>query len=241
MDKKYKIVFALLTLTTLAGLINLSANAKAQHTTYDLAINKNDEYVWKITELNLNKFKYTFGSEPNFKIGDQIRIIIRDITEVEGISWSVTIEFWDYGTDWNKGGNIEVLEIYKLPAQYQDYIFIPVPVEDYLSAAIPNLPTEYYALGATIGKRAKSDLGISYIVEKTFSRKGTILSEAYYDENKNVIVKLESTTMFIPLGYSFIGFLIISVIATIIAILLRSKIRIIDKKVNAKLKFVNLI
>lgn len=233
-------MLALLTLTTLAGLINLSAGVRAQQSTYNLAINKNDEYIWKITELNLNKFKYTFGSEPNFKVGDQIRIIIRDITEIEELRWSVTIEFWDYGTDWNKGGSIEVLSIYKSPAHYQDYIFIPVPVEDYLSTAINNLPSEYYVLGATIGKRAKSDLGINYIVEKTFSRKGTILSETYYDENKNVIVKLESTTMFIPLGYSFIGFLIIGVIATTIGILLRSKIKIINNnKVNTRLKFVN--
>ena len=132
------------------------------------------------------------------------------------------------------------MHIYKSTTIYQDYIFIPVPVEDYLSTVINNLPSEYYVLGATIGKRAKSDLGINYIVEKTFSQKGTILSETYYDENKNVIVKLESTMMFIPLGYSFIGFLIIGVIATTIGFLFRNKIKIINNnKVNTRLKFVN--
>jgi len=92
--------------------IFLSVNVNAQE--YTLQLNTNDEFVWEVKELNQDKFEYTFNAEPNFDIGDQIKLVIREVTDIEGIRWSIVVAFWDFGTDWNVDGEIQYLSIYRL-------------------------------------------------------------------------------------------------------------------------------
>ena len=186
----------------------------------------NDEFVWEIKELNKDKFEYTFNTEPNFEIGDQVKMVIREVTNIEGIRWSIVVEFWDYGTDWIINGEIQYLSIYRLPQAYDDYLFVPTPVDDYLEIAVDSLSPDYYLEPPlTIGRQARSDLGKNYRVEKTFDINGILFSETYFDEGGSVIVKLEGTFFLVPLGFSFIGFMAIAIISIIAIFLKKNKIR----------------
>ena len=186
----------------------------------------NDEFVWEVTELNKDKFEATFNAEPNFDIGDQKKIVIREVTDIEGIRWSIVVAFWDFDSDWGIDGDIQYLSIYKSPVYYDDYLFIPTPVDDYFEDAIAILPSEYYLVSTIgIGRQARSDIGVDYRVEKTFDIWGIITSETFFDAGNSVIVKIEATFFMIPLGFSFIGFMAIAIISIIAIFIKKNKIR----------------
>ena len=195
--------------------IILSINANAQ-VTYRIGIKQNDEFVWEIKDLNLDKFEATFGIEPNFQVGSQIRMVIREVDDVEGLRWSIVAEFWDYGSNWIAEGNVEYLSILRYPSQYDDYIFIPTPVNSYVTEALETLPTQYYSVADNmIGKQDISDLGIEFKVEKTYNIDGVLTSETYLDQADQVIVKLDATFQFIPFGFSYLGYMSLAVIGLI--------------------------
>ena len=224
MNKKHKQVLGVVFLNFLIICIFFSVNVNAQE--YTLQLNENDEFVWEVKELNKDKFEYTFNAEPNFNIGDQKKIVIREVTDIVGIRWSIVVAFWDFGTDWTIDGEIQYLSIYENPSAYDDYLFVPTPVDDYFEVAILLLPTEYYIASAlTIGRRGRSDTGINYRVEKSFDINGIITSETYFDEGNSVIVKMEGTFFLVPLGFSFIGFMAIAIISIIAIFLKKNKIR----------------
>lgn len=186
----------------------------------------NDEYVWEVKELNKDKFEYTFNAEPNFDVGDQKKIAIREVTDIEGIRWSIVVAFWDFGTDWTIDGEIQYLSIYQSPSHYDDFLFVPTPVDDYLETAV-DISSEYYLVSpSTIGRQARSDTGVNYRVEKSFDINGIITSETYFfDVGDSVIVKMEGTFFIVPLGFSFIGFMGIGIISIIAIFLKKNKIR----------------
>ncbi|TFG21902.1 MAG: hypothetical protein EU533_04885 [Promethearchaeota archaeon] len=211
-------------LNVLLVFILLSVSVNAQ-TTYEIGIDKNDEFVWEITDLNLDKFEATFGSEPNFQVGSQVRMIIREVDDVLGLRWSIVVEFWDYGTDWSLEGSIEPISIQRYPSQYDDYIFIPTPVADYVEEAIETLPSQYYTYGGNIiGKQDVSDIGVNFKVEKAYNIDGVLTTETYLDEADLIIVKLDATFQFIPFGFSFLAFTSLTIVGMII--FLRQKKRI---------------
>jgi hypothetical protein len=219
-----KIVIILISLQLFAFVIAINTSVKGQ--TYTIGVRNNDEFVWEIKELDTDRFEYTFGVEPNFVVGDQVRMIIRDITELETLRWQITVEFWDYGMNWDESGDITVLVIYKNPTYYQDYLFVPTPTEQYLQAALENLPSEYYVNGPTIGRRARSDMGVDYTVEKTFGLDGALNSEVYLQEedgNEVTIVKLERGLLLIPLGYTFLIFALIGIFSITLFVLKKKK------------------
>ena len=186
----------------------------------------NDEFIWEVKELNKDKFEYTFNAEPNFDIGDQIKIVIREVIDIELNRWTIIVAFWDFGTDWSVDGEIQYLTIGQYPEVYDDYLFIPAPVEDYLETAVDNLPSEYYLEPpTTIGRQAKSDTNKEYRAEKNFDISGVIISETYFDDVGTVIVKMEGTFFLVPLGFSFIGFMAIAIISIIAIFLKKNKIR----------------
>jgi len=225
LNKNHKQILSILFLTFLIICIFFSVNVKAQD--YNLELKKNDEYVWEIKELNEDKFEFTFNTEPNFAVGDQIKMVVRDVTDIEGVSWSIVVEFWDYGTDWTASGELEDLSVSKLPQAYNDNLFIPTPVDSYLETALANLPSEYYFVSTlAIGRQAKSDIDINYRVEKSFDIHGILFSETYFDEVGSIIVKLEGTFFLVPLGFSFIGFMMIAIISIIAIFFKKNKISI---------------
>ena len=171
------------------------------------------------------KFKETFGFEPNFAIGDQNRIIIREIGMATGL-WRIQIEFWDYKTDWSLSGRTVTLFMGKDPSQYDDYLFSLYPVEQYLDEAISHLPTDYYRLGLSIYKQGKSSTGLDYLWEKEYDSRGILITETVYDEFDQIIIRLEGTFRFIPFGLYFIGFTILAIVAIIGISIRKNKLRI---------------
>ena len=179
-----------------------------------MGFNEGTELIWEITQLDLSSFRDVFGFDPNFELGDQNRMIIRVITEAT-ISYAVTIEFWDYKTDWGLSGKEKTLNIFKNPELYDEYLFCLTPLEDYLTEVLLTLPSEYYREGFSIFKQAISDTGKDYLWQKEYDTRGILAVETYYDESHQVIIKLEGTFRIIPFGTQFIGFSIVAIVAII--------------------------
>jgi len=200
-------------------------NTKAQEDDYTIGFTEGTELIWEVAELDLMSFRDIFGFEPNFEIGDQNRIIIRDIYEIT-LDWVIEIEFWDYKTDWGLSGESLTLAMKKGPEYYSDYLFSLFPVEEYLEEAIAALPSEYYRIGLSIFKQGRSDTGLDYLWKKEYDTRGILLTETFYDEFDQVIVRLEGTFGFIPFGITFIGFTLVAITAIIIVIMKKKSLRI---------------
>ena len=224
MKQKHKIICSIVLLNFFIFGTCLNLNTKAQDDEYSVGFNEGTELIWEITELDLTRFREIFGLEPNFELGDQNRIIIREIEEAT-ISHVVRIEFWDYKTDWGLSGKDITLHIFKNPELYDEFIFCLTPIDDYLDEVMGNLPSEYYRIGYSIFKQGRSDTGKDYLWEKEYDTRGILAIETYYDEFDQVIVRLEGTFRIIPFGSYFIGFSIVAIIAIIFISLKKKKIR----------------
>ena len=222
MKQKQKIIYSIVLLNFFIFSCCLNLNTKAQEYGYTMGFNEGTELIWEITQLDLSSFRDVFGFDPNFELGDQNRMIIRVITEAT-ISYAVTIEFWDYKTDWGLSGKEKTLNIFKNPELYDEYLFCLTPLEDYLTEVLLTLPSEYYREGFSIFKQAISDTGKDYLWQKEYDTRGILAVETYYDESHQVIIKLEGTFRIIPFGTQFIGFSIVAIVA-IIFISLKKKL-----------------
>jgi len=200
-------------------------NTKAQEDDYSIGFTEGTELIWEVAELDLMNFREVFGFEPNFEIGDQNRIIVREIREVT-LDWIIEIEFWDYKTDWGLSGKTITLSMKKGPEYYDDYLFSLFPVEQYLTEAVAALPSEYYRDGLSLFKQGISDTGLDYLWKKEYDTRGILLTETFFDEHDQVIVKLEGTFGFIPFGITFIGFTLVAITAIIIVIIKKKSLRI---------------
>jgi len=113
---------------------------------HEIGFTEGTELIWEIIELDLENFREIFGFNPNYELGDQIRMIIRDIGDSSGM-WIIDVEFWDYKTDWGLSGDVFSIYVGKYPENYDDYLFSLTPVEDYLEQVLETLSSEYYRTG----------------------------------------------------------------------------------------------
>ena len=191
---------------------------------HNIGFTEGTELIWEITVLDLESFREIFGFDPNYELGDQIRMIIREITQLT-VTWNILVEFWDYKTDWGLSGETIDIYIYNYPESYADYIFCLTPVEDYLEKAVAYLPSEYYRNGLSIFKQGKSDTGMDYLWEKKFDPRGILIVETYYDESDQIIIKSEGKFRIIPFGITFIGFTILAIIAIVFVSIKKKNLR----------------
>jgi len=191
---------------------------------HNIGFTEGTELIWEITVLDLESFREIFGFDPNYELGDQIRMIIREITQLT-VTWNILVEFWDYKTDWGLSGETIDIYIYNYPESYADYIFCLTPVEDYLEKAVAYLPSEYYRNGLSIFKQGKSDTGMDYLWEKKFDPRGILIVETYYDESDQIIIKSEGKFRIIPFGITFIGFTILAIIAIVVVSIKKKNLR----------------
>jgi hypothetical protein len=222
--QKHKIICAIVLLNFFVFSTCLNLNTKAQEYGYSPGFNEGTELVWEITELDLSSFREVFGFDPNFELGDKNRMIIREIIEAS-IAYTVRMEFWDYKTDWGLSGKDISLNIFKNPELYNEYLFCLTPIEGYLDEVMEHLPSEYYRIGYSVFKQGRSDTGKDYLWEKEFDSRGILAIETYYDEDTQVIVRLEGTFRIIPFGSYFIGFSIVAIVAIIFISMKKKKIR----------------
>lgn len=226
MKQKQKIIYSIVLLNFFIFSCCLNFNVKAQDPEHSLGFNEGTELVWEITQLDLSSFREVFGFEPNFELGDQIRMVIREIQDATTDIWLIYVEFWDYKTDWTLSGEVIPIYIGKFPENYDDYLFCPTPIDDYLDKVVDTLSSEYYKEGLSICKQAVSDTGKDYLWEKEFDTRGILAVETHKDEFNQVIVRLEGTFRIIPFGTYFIGFSIMAIFAIIFITLKKKKIRI---------------
>lgn len=210
-------IFLMLNLFTMI----FSVNVKAQ-TTYTVDISQDDQFTWEVRELNLNNFKKVFGYEPGFEEGDQLRKRITDVIETS-YGWNLIIENFDYGSDFNSNGSVETYSLYKTPEEYSDNIFIPTPIEDYLQEASETWSGDYQLQGV----RTVVKLNPNYRLEMEYNDQGIKVSEAYYDKNDILLVRVEGNFT-VPFGNYFMGFLAFSVIGLVIVLLKKGNLSVLD-------------
>ena len=208
-NQKLKIICIIGILNFVIFSSSFSSIGKAEPD-HGIGFTEGTELIWEIIELDLESFREIFGFNPNYELGDQIRMIIREI-DTSSPAWILFVEFWDYKTDWGLSGDTFNIYIGKYPENYDDYLFCLTPVEDYLEQVIVTLPSEYYRIGLSIFKQAKSDTGMDYTWQKEFDPRGILIEETYYDEFDQIIIRSEGVFRIIPFGVHFIGFAIISI------------------------------
>lgn len=223
MKHRYKKILAI-SLVSFCILVSI-VNVKAQQE-YTLNLNQNEEFTWKVTSLDVFKFQQILGAEPNIEVGDQIRIIIRNI-DSGSTFYDLTVEFWDYKMDWGQSGRIEDLTMSTDPDLYKDYIFCLTPVDTYLSAVEESSSTgpEYTVTADSISKVIRAETGRDYIREKVYDRRGVPISETWYEYTTGrVIVRVEGSSLSVPFGIFFIGFIIIAIMAIVFITLKRNQL-----------------
>ncbi|MFW9949832.1 MAG: hypothetical protein ACFFKA_06890 [Candidatus Thorarchaeota archaeon] len=212
----------------LLGIIAFSlfsyVNAQGEEPLYKVGFDAGTELVWEVTELDAYSFQTIFGFEPNFEIGDQIRIVVKNVREFTA-TFIIDYEFWDYKTDWGATGEDFSLIMYKNTTTYEDYLYSLTPVDDYLAAVVENLPSEYTALGSTIIKRAISDEGKEYRWDKEYDIRGIPVVETYFDEFNQVLVRVEGTFR-ISFGFYFIGFMVLGMLGVMSLVIVRKRYRV---------------
>ena len=225
MNQKLKIIciVGILNFVIFSSSFSLISKAEPEH---DIGFTEGTELIWEITELNLESYREIVGIDPNYEIGDQTRMIIREITS-SSLTWILRIEFWDYKTDWNIAGEESLIYIGKFPEDWDDKIFCLTPVEDYLEQVIVDLTSEYYRSGLSIFKRANDFTGIDYLWEKEFDPRGLLVVETYYDESDDIIIRWEGQFRIVPYGITFIGFAIFAIIAIIGVSIKKKNLRIV--------------
>lgn len=218
MKKKYKIILVIALINLTLFSLNTKINVKAQGT-YSMAIHTNEEYIWEITQLDVNTFIRVLGYEPNYQVGDRIRAIIDNVEDHEYF-WLVSAYFWDYDADWSQQGSYKQMAVRKYAYQYNDSIFLPVPIEDYLSMVQQYFEPEYTADGNKLSTIQRAETGRDYLHERTYNEKGVLITECLYEYPiLRPFIKVEATFVTIPMGIYFIGFMIVAIasIATVIS------------------------
>ena len=227
MNQKLKIICIVGILNFVIFSSGFSLIGKAEPVSeHEIGFNEGTELIWEITELNLESYREIVGIDPNYEIGDQTRMIIREITSAS-LTWILRIEFWDYKTDWNVAGEESLIYIGKFPEDWDDKIFCLTPVEDYLAQVVTHQTSEYYRLGLSIFKRANDFTGIDYVWEKEFDPRGLLVVETYYDESDDIIIRWEGQFRIVPFGITFIGFAIFAIIAIISVSIKKKNLRIV--------------
>jgi len=223
-NQKLKIICIIGILNFVIFSSSFSSIGKAEPD-HGIGFTEGTELIWEIIELDLESFREIFGFNPNYELGDQIRMIIRDIGDSSGL-WIIDVEFWDYKTDWGLSGDIFSIYIGKYPENYEDYLFSLTPVEDYLEQVIATLSSEYYRTGLSIFKQGKGDTGMDYTWQKEFDPRGILIEETYYDEFDQIIIRSEGKFRIIPFGITFIGFTIVAIISIIVVSIKKKNLRI---------------
>ena len=224
MKQKLKIicVIGFLNFVLLSSSLSLIGKAEPNH---DLGFTEGTELIWEVIELDLASFRTIFGFDPNFELGDQIRMVIRQIDETT-TTWIIYLEFWDYKTDWGLSGEFYSIYMNKNPGDYDDYLFSLTPVEDYLEQVIESKTSEYYRTGMSLFKQSRSDTGVDYLWEKQFDPRGILTVETYYDDSDQIIIRSEGKFRIIPFGLTFMGFTIMAITAIIGVSIIKKKLRI---------------
>ena len=223
MKRKVFILCAILGIQFIvAGLV---MNPSVRAATYTADQKEGDSFVWEITELDVQSFERVFDIVPKFEEGYKTKILIKKMIDVS-YGWSLTVERWNYiasRESFSRNGSIEYMSIHSDPTEYNEELFIPTPVEDYLEEAAETLPSEYLVDGKTVTRREQQD---DFKLVKEYNGQGVCVSETYLDFDDNrVIIKVEGTFRAIPTGtWEPITFMMIAISGFIFFLMRRRKV-----------------
>jgi len=224
--RKNLLVFTIILLDFI--LIGSSITIETSAQSYAFNYNEDDEFVWEVTELDLHNFKKVFGFEPIFEVGDQLKKRIRSILDFD-TSWSLTLEVWDYTSSFEGNGSIEYHTVHREASLYDEDLFVPTPVEDFLIAVdqLGILGSEYDIAGRTLTKYDKGVDGSRYTMTKIYDSRGIVETELYTDDDQGdrVIVRVDGTFR-IPFGETFIVFMGISIVALVFVMIKKQKFEV---------------
>ena len=217
MKFKKILLLSLVFISLINGILWISVDVKAA--TYEFELDEDDSFTWEVTELNLHQFEKVFGFEPNFEKNDETKKTIKRIDDT-GDGWSLTIEFWDFKIDKDDNGTILYEDVPNSPGDYDENIFIPTPVNDFLAAAGEKLSSKYSVDGATVER-----IGTDYTMTKEYDQRGVLLSEEYINDDGIVLVKIEGTFRIIPSGNIelVLGFIALAITGIIIVLIKKKK------------------
>ena len=219
MKRKKILVFLLVVGSVVNIFLFLSLNVKAA---YDLDVDEDDTFEWEVTEVNNHQFEKVFNFKPNFEEGDRCKRTIERIDDTaEG--WTLVIEFWDWKIEQSDNGSIVYVDVPDSAGDYDEDLFIPTPVNDYLSNAAEDLGSEYTVRGNTV-ERIEKD----YRMVKEYDGKGVLVLEEYTDDDGIVLVRVEGLFRIIP-GANIeviLGVLALAIIGIIIVMVKRKMFRI---------------
>jgi len=205
---------------------SLTIETRAQ--SYEFNYSEDTEFIWEVVELDLHNFKKIFGFEPIFEEGDEIKKKIRSILDFD-TSWSLTIEAWDYDSNFASNGSIEYYTVHRDASLFDEDLFIPTPATDFLIAVDQSgvLGSEYSITGLTLTKRDKGVDGSRYTMTKIYDSRGIVAVERYTDDDAGgrVIVEV-SGTFIIPIGETFLVFMGLSILAVVVVMIKRKSFEI---------------
>jgi hypothetical protein len=190
--------------------------------TYKLDVSEDDSFEWEVKDIDQIKFKKIFGYESKLSKGDDTKRTIKRIDEYSN-GWEFSVEVWDFKSDFSENGTILPLYVPNKPSDYDENIFIPTPVNDFLTNAQKDLGSKYEVKGQRIIRTESK-----YIVEKEYDSKGVLITEKYTDKNDRVIIEIVGKFGTIPSANVelILGFIALAVIAIIIVKIRAKKILI---------------
>ena len=224
--RKNLLIFSLLLLDFILMSTSVTIDTRAQ--SYAFNFNEDDEFVWEIKELDLHNFKKVFGFEPNYEQGDQLKKKIRSIINFD-ISWSLTVEAWDYSASFEGNGTIEYYTVHRDVSFFDEDLFVPTPVADYLAAVDQSgkLGSEYSITGYELTKRAKGVDGSRYTMHKIYDSRGIVSTEKYTDDDQGDRVIIEVVGTFsVPYGETYLVFMGLGITAVVIVMIKRKSFEI---------------
>ena len=217
-------MLSLVFISLINGILWMSVDVKAQK--YEFELDEDDSFTWEVTELNPHQFEKVFGFEPNFEKNDETKKTIKRIDDTED-GWMLTLEFWDFKIDKDDNGTIVYEDVPDSPGDYDENIFIPTPVNDFL--ANTDLGSEYTVTGDTV-ERIESD----YTMTKKYDSRGVLVLEEYVDDDGIVLVKVEGTFRVIPSGNIelVLGFIALAITGIIIVLIKKKKFLIKNSSIS---------
>lgn len=226
MKLKKILLFSIVLVSLINGILWMSVDVGA--VTYDLDLDEDDSFTWEVTDLHPHQFEKVFGFEPNFEKDDEIKYTIQRIDEVSD-GWDLVLEFWDFKVDKDDNGTIIYEDVPDSPKDYDENIFIPTPVNDFLSAAGDSLSSKYSVDGATV-ERTETD----YTMTKEYDQRGVLVSEEYVDDDGIVLVRIEGEFRVIPSGNIelVLGFIALAITGIIIVLIKKNKFLIKNSSIS---------
>ena len=222
MNLKKVLFVSLILISFIHTLTCFAVNVNA--VTYDIDVDEDDSFEWEVKEIDPVKFEKIFGYEPKLSKGDDTKRTIKRIDE-STIGWKFTVEVWDFKSNFDDNGTISYLDVPDSPGDYDENIFIPTPVNDFLTNAKEDLGSEYEVRGQRI-IRTESE----YVVEKEYDSRGVLVSEKYTATNERIILEIVGKFGVVPSANVelILGFVALAVVAIIIVKIRAKKILISD-------------